>query len=617
MQESLKLIQIPDVDTSRLSSVGAFRRTVEQIERNWNLNLEFNDNARWRPGSYERLKGQVTNALFPHWSKPKGANTIRRLTKNSHYNCNQLANDLILIDTKLRDFRRNKESLNEEQAAIEGKNLLNEYMQRLTTPVDGIKIEILPLPYWTKTRRSLKPIMGRIYEPNWDSPLHPLIERNGEIRNYNLTNSEVNKRLQVYSENRNPQRWFINIIIPLKDVDINYYANTDNDTLIATNHYGDLVVGFTMPLFDAILNYRTIKSLSGLRITGEMLERRIDYTYYSNNTFKFPYVSSIQHPFVHGNSNRYSYQWGNTCFGGFRSDVLIALSTGMMGHLKIILDKWATTYHLGNTTPLNQPNSHHLGMPNKWKNSVTGLIGTDTNLCRKAINNGMEESYLLDNFCNDCQLTEAKSGRNICNYYIQLTRVPIPMPSELKRRLDDIMEYRGLPGNKKEQFTWVEAKTVLLDMTEKLWKLVTSNPNCGIEEITTLYKCNDFGAGNLNWSTFTGIVEDLKLNILAPEEEMDYKCLALNAYLIFRYCERVYWLGSIATYDEDLWNITSENYYATINKAEEKIPISSYRMMVNTHRISNNQRLYTEYYKVLSDNINPPEEGGSNEPGPF
>ena len=58
MQESLRLIQIPQVDTSRLSSVGDFRRTVEQIERKYGLNLEFNDNARWRPGSYERLKEQ-------------------------------------------------------------------------------------------------------------------------------------------------------------------------------------------------------------------------------------------------------------------------------------------------------------------------------------------------------------------------------------------------------------------------------------------------------------------------------------------------------------------------------------------------------------------------------
>ena len=98
MQEQLKLLQIPNVDTSRLSSVGEFRRFVREIERRWNINLEFNDNARWRPGSYERLKGQVTNALFPHWSKPKGANTIRRLTRSSHYNCNQLSNDLIAIE---------------------------------------------------------------------------------------------------------------------------------------------------------------------------------------------------------------------------------------------------------------------------------------------------------------------------------------------------------------------------------------------------------------------------------------------------------------------------------------------------------------------------------------
>ena len=38
--------------------------------------------------------------------------------------------------------------------------------------------------------------------------------------------------------------------------------------------------------------------------------------------------------------------------------------------LKVILDEWSQTYYLGNTSPLNQPESHHLGMPKEWKNNV-------------------------------------------------------------------------------------------------------------------------------------------------------------------------------------------------------------------------------------------------------
>ena len=104
MEETLNLVNVPKLDVSRLSSLGDFHRKVDRIKRAWDINLEFNENARWRPGSYERLKKQVIHALFPHWEKPKGANTIKKLTKNHSYDVQQLRKDLLLIDDELRRF---------------------------------------------------------------------------------------------------------------------------------------------------------------------------------------------------------------------------------------------------------------------------------------------------------------------------------------------------------------------------------------------------------------------------------------------------------------------------------------------------------------------------------
>lgn len=56
MQEKLNLVQVPNINPASLSSVGAFNRKVARFQERWNIELEFNENARWRPGSYERLK---------------------------------------------------------------------------------------------------------------------------------------------------------------------------------------------------------------------------------------------------------------------------------------------------------------------------------------------------------------------------------------------------------------------------------------------------------------------------------------------------------------------------------------------------------------------------------
>ena len=81
MQERINFKSMPNIDTKRLSNIEPFLRQVERFTERYGIKLEFNENARWRPGSYERLKGQIVRSLFPHWEKPKGANTIKHYLK--------------------------------------------------------------------------------------------------------------------------------------------------------------------------------------------------------------------------------------------------------------------------------------------------------------------------------------------------------------------------------------------------------------------------------------------------------------------------------------------------------------------------------------------------------
>ena len=105
------IIEMPNVEANMLSEIGDFQEKVDKFQERWNINLEFNENARWRPGSYERLKQQVVDALFPQWQQPKGANNISKLTNFNRWNANELRIGVMEIDRFLKTFRMNKTSL--------------------------------------------------------------------------------------------------------------------------------------------------------------------------------------------------------------------------------------------------------------------------------------------------------------------------------------------------------------------------------------------------------------------------------------------------------------------------------------------------------------------------
>ncbi len=621
MQEKLNLIQLPTIDTTKLSKVGDFYKYVDAIRRTYNIELEFNENARWRPGSYERLKGQVTNALFPQWERPKGANTIKKLTKYNQFQCKDLRNELIRIDDKLREFRQSNQTLNTDEAKKEGKVILDEYLNELTQKTENVIIDITSIPYFSRARRSAYSCTN--FQTSWDYPSHPMINEKGYITDFeSYRNDKLEKLSKEYNMTKNPKRWFINIIIPLNNIDINYYKK---DKVITMIPYGGLVVCFTIPLYDAVLNYRQLKVGTEKKTIKSMsfAEKLLDTRYYSNHTFQFPHITSIRHPFVQAhNHRRYGYQWGNTCFGDFRADVAFYLSSGMMGPLKAILNKWASTYYLGATSPLNQPEYHHLGMPLDWTTDITSYIGTSVAQCREAINNGFSKEKLLGQFCENCQLKEATEKRKRCDFHTLLTRNPQKMPQPLLDALNELsIENYPLPGLE-NGFDENFAIDILKVYFKNMWSILTSHSLIDVhrDEILKLFLAFEKGTGNIPWDIYTESINYILTESMAPEEEMDCKMILGAMYCIFRICERIFWSESVCIHNSELWDTIGSKKYGSIHLAEEKLPIADFRHMINSYRIANNDSKYTEYLVLLEEKLNsnsetsqqPITEGESN-----
>ena len=620
MQEKLNLVQVPNINPAQLSSVGAFNRLVNRFQNKWNIELEFNENARWRPGSYERLKGKITHSLFPNWSKPKGANTIRKITRFDNYGIGRFRDELIKIDDELRRFRTSKQTLNEEAAKAEGAEDLREYFKSLLVPVKDVKVSIDPLPWYTKNSKQYRNDRDSIWEANWDMPTYPIFDRFGNIGEYTgIPQLEISRREDVYRLNTNPERWFINISVLLEDIHVDFLKRTDTEEIKHLElPFGHMVVCFTMPVLNAVLNYQDIKRRGS--------SRGVKDVFYSNKTHIFPYESILKHPFVYKNNNgRYPYDMGNTCFGDFKPEVLSYLSMGEMGALKGILRKWASTFYLGGTSPLNNPEWMHIGMPKSWQDidfPVSNYIPTRKENCGdlyRSFNFKTEKdadeyrAHHIEAYCDDCQLS------NDCSIYARFSRKGTKLPKEvidmLYSMLDDVDMVPGIKDTDDIGCLAANADAVVLK-TIKLWNDLQFDSDYNVNRLYDEWHLLDCGTGNIRNITVSTTLDRFRKEMMAPEEDMNYQELANAAYDIYRIMERTYWFYHIHEGYMDFHNqATEEHYYKDIDTAESMLPVQDLIQMVNSYRITINKPSMSLFHTWLQTEVS--NASSNTNQGPF
>jgi len=576
MQTVLRLFQIPEIDTSILSGIGEFHDNIERFEQRWNIKLEFSPNARWRPGSYERLKGQVVKSLFPNWEKPRGANTIRKLTRYDSYTIGNLQKELITIDDELRGFRNNKIYLEGGKAAEEGKGLLDELMANYSKVVSDVYVDITPIPYWNRSRRRLSSIEQLEYVP----PIIPkIVTSDGELPNpmqgFAQSTKNVRERITQASQSKNPKRWYINIIVSLRDIELNYFKASDETNLLAEIPWGNLYVGFTMPIYDLVMNYRKLVNRVNLNNIPLNVQR------FANQTYKFPFIPGIQHPFVHRGSNSVtnSYEWGNTCFGSWKHDVTLALCNGNLAHLKAILILWAKTYHCTNTSPLNQPENCHLGQDVNWVKGISNYLRTSPATCRTAVQAGYTTVDLLEGHCSICALKEMGE----CTYYEELTYVPYELPEEFLTLLNDKLREASTGGN-----SWIPELTVIKRLVQKMWSMKTRVTDA---QFNSWFYIQDYGTG---FMAYENLLAELcsfngwKDQHYKDEVAVDWDEITNIVIGLYNYAERVYWTQSVRTHHAEAYDRLADNhYFEWLDDAQNRLPLDELQSMVHTYRLQN------------------------------
>lgn len=419
MQETLKLeqksIKMPEygINTAMLNSSNDFLITLRNFNEDYKSNIGVQNNGRWQQGTYDKFKELAINAFNPRLKKARNINSIFQTT---NYHFNKLRDKLLDLDKQLKDIRISGIRFNDDNDN-EGKNRFNKFITNIESSINNhpeIQVEISKTPWF-----------NRKYYRDYDNnpPSQPVFNKNGQIIDYdNGDNSGVTGTKDVYLDTDNPMNLYLNIAIPIKDVNIKIFHQTANDKLLYEQEYGDLMVCFTVSLFDAIFIYR--RAEKNITMGYRNLENLI-----SGTTQTFPIYGTYKHPFVSQSNDRYhSYGTGNTCFGDMTERILTSVCSGELSRANLLLRMWAETYPKNNINPLNQYGSFIFGVPlNVKKGHSEDNFFANTELCKNQIDNFTEEisqQDFIETFCSNC-----KNISN-CTVYKDWTYVPHELSDE-------------------------------------------------------------------------------------------------------------------------------------------------------------------------------------------
>jgi hypothetical protein len=420
MQETLVLqptteyhIDNINLDYAKLSASEEFGEKLESFNSRYAVELVATKGARWQPGTYNKLKSWVPNILYPHWKRRRGANSINKLLQQEEWSYNNFKKDLHNLDDMLFHYRKDGLELYADNDIDEAKILLKEIIDLLSTPTPGINFNISPVPYFGRTLRYMEynNVLGI------DNRLFPMLDKDMNItgsynhETYDTMTAYEEKRMRMVDNEPHPGKWYINVLISLKDITIKI-TNRDMNREYGSFPYGDIIVGFTVDLMTLCTNYKRIQNKQPLIKTNLI----------GNGTTVFPYYGALQHPYIYrvyeGGVNRNwftSYGNGNTCFGDLTQEINRALLTGNLKMLKTYLKIWSSSYTSGSTSPLNSPQLFHFGKPKDWDANQHAHIATDKSICQNQIQLGTDKEEFKNKFCSNCELT------GDCRTYTKLT----------------------------------------------------------------------------------------------------------------------------------------------------------------------------------------------------
>ena len=524
MQEELKFLHKPEIDYEKLSNVAEYFDKLMQFNDKYGMNLEYTPKARWKPGTYDKIKKKFVEIEHPQWTRKRGANNLRKLFEHNEWNARNFRDALHRLDDMMAQYRYNGQMLVDGDTLEQGKALIDEVYNSLSNKFPNIDVEVTPFPYWNKSW----------YDDgwSWDKPFVPYLaecnvldfDNDGDIGDTFMFNDKTESW-----KTTNPRNWWVNIMFKLNDVNLRVYLKADDgetdSNLLHTQPYGEILLGLSIPLYDYCLGRRAAYANTRLRRWMQNL------TFFA---YQQPAIPGLRHPYIYRDDQGSSYTLhrqtrnyglGNLCLGDWNDDILKQIFYGNLGIAQALLRTWSEVYYIHSTGPLNTLHMSFAGNHKDWSELTQASIGVSPNTCETTLKHGYDETSLLEDHCVNCTL----ANNNDCAVYKRMTYTPREIPGifdewadTIATQHDEISVYAGL----KVIFT-------------RLYNTTNMSPECIMQH--ALF--SDGGAtysdvkGHIRTSTMDALFQGIFLDMRADGYEFSKE----NLDLLLKVMERIFY----------------------------------------------------------------------------
>ena len=352
-------------DHIHIGPQGPLLEKVQRVNQNYGLNVGFTRTFRWSPG----YKKQIAQRLIEYggWDKPTCApHRLFEKYTDSMYRVNNLKDQIMELNNDLYILRNQGMVWLEDPTVIFDKlTIIKEKIAQEMLFIS--KFKTLPMKVYVDIAAATdNDIPGAHYSYIMQSEYDEIMSQDGEITDY----TDFYHLFKAH---------YISITLEISDFPINM-MNIEGETL-ARVPGSELVLQFLISM-PRLLNQLQIKDLHQINPTynrGYYYNGRHSAFVHARGFYNSEY--GFYHPYINRRYDRQGEGWSGVCLGDLTTAMHDNAGRLELGALVLQFHQWATTYTVGHTNPLNQPNYLHFGMPEEFGEGYRNSIGQDPQGC--------------------------------------------------------------------------------------------------------------------------------------------------------------------------------------------------------------------------------------------
>ena len=403
-------------DHIHIGPQGPLLEDLEGINSSYQLDLGFTKTFRWSPG----YKKQIAERLIKMagWDKPTCApHRLFEKYPDTAYRVSNMKERILRVHDNLCRLRGEGMVWLEDPSVIFDKldvikNKISEELLMIN------KLKTLPINIDIDVAQKIYTNNNTAYHDDFvtQDSYEEVMSCDGEVTDYPDFYSGFKQHV-------------ILITLNMKDFPLHIF-NTEM-AKIASIQGSDISLQWLISV-PRLLNQLQLKSLEQMSDNGTR-------SYYYNRSDHFSLLSrrgkyeseyNFLHPYINRRYSNGDIPWTGVCLGDLESGMRQNAIRLNLTALILQFQQWVTTYTVGHTNPLNQPNYMHFGMPEAYGTEYKNITGQSTEQCASKMMSEVQykiretDNNQIEGACMALCDTMKCSLRGLCGNYKQWSKEP-------------------------------------------------------------------------------------------------------------------------------------------------------------------------------------------------